>query len=66
MYQFRHDITKANLQIEEWTNKISIAGEIYSEILRQQLLLYSTSSCPLFRDYMETRRSEWEEVNELP
>ena len=42
-------------------NEISISGENYSEITRQQLTLYSTSPCPLFKDYMNTRRSDWEE-----
>ena len=26
----------------------------------QKLNLYSTSSFPLFKDYMETRRSDWD------
>ena len=42
-------------------NEISIEEETHSEIVRQKLKLYSTSSCPIFRDYMETIRSEWEE-----
>ena len=54
---FKRDIHKANLQIAEWMNEISIAEETYSEILRQKFILYSTSSCPLFKDYMETSRS---------
>ena len=29
--------------------------------MRHKLTFYSTSSFPLFKDYMETRRSEWEE-----
>ena len=41
-------------------NETSIAGETYSEIERKQFTLYSTSSCPLFKEYMETRRSVWE------
>ena len=59
--QFKHDIPRANLQIAEWMNEISIEEETHSEIVRQKLKLYSTSSCPIFRDYMETIRSEWEE-----
>ena len=46
-------------------NKISISGETYSEIAGQKFNLYFTSSCPLFKDYMETRRSEWEEENDF-
>ena len=34
-------------------------------IVRQQFKLYSTSSCPLFSDYMKTRRSKWEEGKEF-
>ena len=33
--------------------------------MRQQLNLYSNSECPLFKNYMETRRSEWEEDKEF-
>ena len=29
MSHFKHDIPKSNLQISEWTNKISITGETY-------------------------------------
>ena len=61
MSHFKHDIPKSNLHILEWVNEISIAGETYSEIVRQKFTLYSASSFPLFKDYMETRRSEWEE-----
>ena len=50
MSQFKHDISKANLNIIEWMNEISIALESYSEIFRQKFNLYSTSSCPLFKD----------------
>ena len=46
-------------------NKISIAGENYSEIARHKLNLYPTSSWPIFKDYMETRSSEWYEYKEL-
>ena len=60
MYHFKHEIPKANLQITECMDEISIAGETYSEIARQKFTLYSTSSCPIFKDYMETRRIEWE------
>ena len=42
-------------------NKISIDGENYSEILMKQFNLYSVSSGPLFKDYMYTRSSDWEE-----
>ena len=42
-------------------NEISIARETYSKNLRQKFTLYSTSCCPLFIYYMETRISEWEE-----
>ena len=59
----KHDTYKSNLQIAEWMNEISIAGETYSEIVRQKFTLYSTSSCQLFKDYVETRRSDWEEDN---
>ena len=52
---------KANLQISERMNEISIYVETYSEIMRQQLTLYSTSSLPFFKDYMETRINECEE-----
>ena len=58
MYHFKHD------KIAEWMNEISIYGETYSKLVRQQIKLYSTSSCSLFKDYMETRRSEWEEEKE--
>ena len=59
MSHFKHEIPKANLQIAEWMNEISIAGETYSEIVRQKFTLYSTSSFPLSKDCMYTRRSEW-------
>ena len=32
-----------------------------NEIVRHKFTFYSTSSLPLFKEYMETRRSEWEE-----
>ena len=54
----KHEIPKANLHITEWMNDIYIFGEIYSKIVRQKFALYSTSSFPLFKDYMETGRSE--------
>ena len=60
MSQFEHNISKANLQIAEWMNEISISGETYSKIVRQKFNPYSTSSCPLFKDYMNTRKSEWD------
>ena len=59
MYQFKHYTPNSNPQIVEWMNKISIEVESYLDIVRQQFNLYSTSSCPLFRDYMDTRKSEW-------
>ena len=34
-------------------------------MVREQLNLYYTPSCPILRDYMETRRSEWEEDKEF-
>ena len=49
MSHLKHDIPKTNLQIAEWTNEISIAGETYPEIVRQKFNLYSTSSLPLFK-----------------
>ena len=61
MFHLNNDTPKANLYIAEWMNKISISGETCSEILRQKFNLYLTSSCPLFKDYMETRRIEWKE-----
>ena len=33
--------------------------------MRQKFNLYSTSLCSLFKDYIETRSSEWEEDKEL-
>ena len=42
-------------------NEISIARETYPETVRKKLTLYDTSSYPIFNDYMETSRSEWEE-----
>ena len=39
MYHLKHDIAKANLQIVEYMNEISISGEAYSEIVRQKLTL---------------------------
>ena len=64
MYWFKHNIPRSNLQIAEWTNKTSIARESYANIARQKFNLYFTSSCPLIKDYMETKRSEWEEDKE--
>ena len=60
MSYFKHKIPKANLHIAEYMNEISIAGETYSEIVRQKFTLYSTLSFPLFKDYMDSRRSERE------
>ena len=65
MSHFKHEIPKANLQIEVWMNGISIDRETYLEIVSQQFNLYSTSSCPLFKDYMDKQRSEWEEDKEF-
>ena len=65
MSHFKHDIPKFNLQIAEYTNDISIAGETYTKIVRQKFTLYSTSSWPLLKDYMYTRRSELEEDKDL-
>ena len=63
MSQLKHDIPKSNLHISEWMKKIPIAGETYLEIVRYKFNLYSTSSCPLFNDHMETSSSEWGEDN---
>ena len=41
--QFKHDTTKATLQIVEWMNEIYIYGETYSETVKHQFNLYSTS-----------------------
>ena len=38
-YQLKHYTPKSNLQIVEWTNKISIAGDTYSEIASHKLNL---------------------------
>ena len=65
MYKFKHDIPRYNLKIAEWMNKISITGETYSEILSQTFNLYFTSLCPLFKDYMDKRRNDWEEDKEF-
>ena len=63
--QFKYDTPKSKLQIVKQINTISDALETYSEIVWNKFNLYYTSSCPLFKDYMETRRSELEEENEL-
>ena len=60
MSQFKHDITRSNLQIAERMKKISIVGENYSEIARQEFNLYYTSSFPILKDYMDNMRSEWD------
>ena len=65
MSKFKHVIPRANLQISELMNKISIAGENFSEIARQELTLYFTLSWPLFKEYIDTRRSEWEEYKDF-
>ena len=41
--EFKYDIPKANLNITECMNEISIDGETYSEIASHKLNLYSTS-----------------------
>ena len=46
-------------------NEISIAGKSYSDFSRQQFNLYSTSSCPLYKFYMESRSIELEEDKEF-
>ena len=33
--------------------------------MKQKFNLYSTSSCPLFRDYIDTGRRKWEEDKEF-
>ena len=65
MSHSKHDNPKANLQIAEWINDIPITGETYSEIVRQKFTHYSTLSCPIFKDYMDNRRSEWEEKTDF-
>ena len=30
IYQFKYDMPRGNIQIAEWMNEISIAGETYS------------------------------------
>ena len=42
-------------------NEISIDGEYSSENIRHQFNLYSISSFPFLKYYMDSRRSEWEE-----
>ena len=37
--QFKHDTLKEKLQIAEWMNEISNAGETYFDILRQKFNL---------------------------
>ena len=64
MSHFKHDNPKSNLHIAEWKTKISSAGETYSEILRQKFNLYSNLICPLSKDYMDTRSSEWQQDKE--
>ena len=39
MSHLKYDIPKSNLQIAEWTNEISIAGETNLEIVRQKFNL---------------------------
>ena len=58
---FKHEIPKANLQTVKWRNEISIAGETFSVNVRQKLNIYFTSSFPLFKDYMESRRRDRDE-----
>ena len=59
--QFKQDTPKANLQIEEWMNDISIHGDNCSENLRLKINLYSLSSWQLFRDYIKISMSKYEE-----
>ena len=63
--QLNHDTTQYTLKITEWMNNISTEEEIHSDILRQKTNLYYNSSWPLFWDYMDISRSEWEEDKEL-
>ena len=65
MYQLKHDVSKSNLQIGEWMKEITIPGKTYSGIIRQQFNPYSSSPIPLYWDYIETMRSEWEEDKEF-
>ena len=34
-------------------------------MVRNKFNLYATYSCPIFKDYMDTRKSEWEKDKEL-
>ena len=52
MFHLKHETSKANLQISEWMNEISNAGETYSKIVRQKFNLYSTS-------YYHSSRTTW-------
>ena len=61
MYQFKHDVSKANLQVAEWMNKISIAVETYPKIARRGFNLLYSYYCPICRDYTDTRISKCEE-----
>ena len=63
MSQFKHNILKVNLHISEWINNISIAGETYSSFVIHKFKIYSTLSWSIFKYYMETRMSDWEEGN---
>ena len=46
-------------------NDIYLSREIYAETVSQTFTLYYTSSLPIFNDYMDTRRSEWEEEKDF-
>ena len=63
--RFKHNKSKANIKILEQMNEISISRESYLEIVRKQFNLYFTSYFPLSKDYMESRRSDWEEDKEF-
>ena len=49
----------------EYMKEIYISGETYSKMLRKKFNLYSSYSCPLFRDYTKTRRIKWEEYKDF-
>ena len=46
-------------------NDIYLSREIYSETVSQKFTLYYTSSLTIFNDYMDARRSEWEEEKDF-
>ena len=65
MSQLKHDVSNKNLHITEWMNDISISGDNYYKIVSNKFNLYSSYSCPLFRDYMDNLRFEWDEYKEF-